>query len=337
MTVRAIVPVAEYTGDGVTVRFDWDWDMIEDSSINVLLGSENVFNWTLEDQSVVFDTAPASGDEIIIYRRTTIWMPENYQAFGRFHSEKTELSVDRAILIAQERFGKKHDGIVGAADLSVTRAPFTMTVVSERGTDAILPMYVPDDSADPSPTPDPSIIWDGDDIVGGRYATVSNSAIMRFHMSFDYGDPAEASAGYPNYNANEYVGWLNVDPDNDQYWIRITETSGLVTSRYLISDGLAPRASGEAFQMRGVAGIPDTSIVDQAGAHIIDDAGDYITTGETIGGWSDGPYISVFTHGDTAPSTRTGTFTVEICKDSGGLPDEGWVSRTVTLESLYNA
>ena len=91
MTVDTRVPIVEYTGNGVIVKFDWDWKMIEDSNINVLV--DNVFNfaWNLQGTSVVFDTAPEDGAAIKIYRITTLWMPENYRAFGRFHSEKTEL------------------------------------------------------------------------------------------------------------------------------------------------------------------------------------------------------------------------------------------------------
>ena len=50
-----------------------------------------------------------------------------------------------------------------------------------------------------------------------------------------------------------------------------------------------------------------------------------------------GPYVSVFTYGDTAPSTQIGTFKIEICKDSSGAPDGAWASRNVTLEARFNS
>ncbi len=120
------------------------------------------------------------------------------------------------------------------------------------------------------------------------------------------GDPAEASAIYPNYNALETVGWLNVDPSDDEYWMRVTAAGDIPPeSRYSNQSGGIFRVLGSAFQMKeGLVA----------------------------------PYLSVFTFGDTAPSTRVGTFNVEICKDDGsGLPDEGWVSRIVTLEARFNA
>ncbi|GAG35642.1 unnamed protein product, partial [marine sediment metagenome] len=53
--------------------------------------------------------------------------------------------------------------------------------------------------------------------------------------------------------------------------------------------------------------------------------------------YGNGPYISVDTYGTTAPTTYTGSFNVEICADDGtGLPDGGWVERTVNLESIFN-
>ncbi len=311
-SVRDIVPLIEYTGDGVTTKFDWDWDMIEDSSINVLVDNLRVSNWALEGLSVVFNTAPEDGAFIQIYRRTIIHMPENYQAFGRFHSEKTELSVDRAILIAQELTS---GGIVGSADLSTTRGEFDLTVHSELGTDAVLPMYAFDDVTaiplPPDPSTDETIIWDGDPILAGLYSLPGNtegiSTIIAFSMNLiPAGDPAEASAIYPNYNALEAVGWLNTDPSDDEYWMRVTAAGDIPhESRYSIQSGDVFRALGDIFQLK--AGLFD-------------------------------PFISVFTFGDTAPSTQIGTFNVEICKDNGsGIPDEGWVSRIVTLEARFNA
>ena len=100
MTVSTKTPLVEYTGNGTTSRFDWDWEMIEDSAIEVLIDNERITAWVLEGQSVVFDTAPGDGAFIQIYRRTKVWMPEDYVAFGRFHPDKTELSVDRATIPA---------------------------------------------------------------------------------------------------------------------------------------------------------------------------------------------------------------------------------------------
>ena len=317
MTVDTRVPIIEYTGNGVITKFDWSWKMIEDSNINVLV--DNIFadNWNLQDMSVVFDTAPEDGAEIKIYRITTLWMPENYRAFGRFHSEKTELSVDRAIMICQERGGRRggngSEGIVGGADLHILRGEFNVTVVSERGTDAVLNLWDQDGVPPPSPgVPDPSIVWAGDAILSGVYSLPGNTngvaATIRFRMDLLTGNPTEATSFYPNYNVETYTSWVNIDPNDDEYWIRVTAVgTELPLSRYQISDSLNNRVLGEEFQI--FAGI----------------------------GTVFGPFVSVFTYGDTAPSTRIMTFNIEICKDSGGLPDNAWASRLVTLEARFNA
>ena len=317
MTVDTRVPIIEYTGNGVITKFDWDWKMIEDSNINVLVDNIFNFDWSLQDTSVVFDTAPEDGAEIIIYRITTLWMPENYRAFGRFHSEKTELSVDRAIMIAQERGGRRggngSEGIVGGADLHILRGEFDVTVVSERGTDAVLNLWDQDGVAPPSPgVPDPSIIWAGDDILAGAYSlpgdTVGISASIRFRMDLLTGVLTEASAFYENFNAFNFVSWLDTDPNDDEYWMRVTAVGTLPpTSRYSIADSDHYRVLGEEFKIKG-----------------------------SIYNSLFGPYVSVFTYGDTAPSVQIGTFLIEICKDLNGQPDNAWAGRNVTLEAIFN-
>lgn len=349
MTVRAIVPIIEYTGNGVITKFDWDWDMIDDSSINVLLNNENVTNWTEEGQSVVFDTAPADGDEIIIYRRTLIRQPENYRAFGRFHSEKTELSADRMILIAQERAGDRGEGnagngIVGGANLSITRGEFSLTVVSERGTDAVLPMYDPDGVPTPDPTPDPTIIWEGATILAGEYSLPGNtegvSAVMRFRMGLTGGDPTEASVEYPNYNATAFIGWLDSDPVDNAYWMRVRFPGGNPPPYpYIISDGLYEQTANVPFRMTSTPDVPFDALIQRDGQLITDRAGDLIfpRNAEEFSDGLNGPYISVNTFGLTAPVVAFGTFLVDICKDNGvGEPDEAWVTRTVILEAIFN-
>ena len=244
-------------------------------------------------------------------------MPENYRAFGRFNSEKVELSVDRAMLIAQERNGtavegEPPNGIVGGMDLYTQLNPYDTTIISERGTDAVIPLWNGDGQPPPTPgQPDPSIIWAGADISGGIFSLDGNtngvSAQIRFRMNFSEGEPDEASASYPNFNAVEYAGWVNVDPNDGEYWMRVTETGTPIPSnRYRLNDGTNNRTLGEAFPIA-------------AGSNGVQ-----------------GPYYSVYTFGDIAPSTRTAQILIEICKDFNGLPDENWASRTVKLEAIFN-
>jgi len=61
LTVSSNIPIEEYTGNGSIDRFDWDWDMIADSAINVLVDGELADGWSLQGKSVIFDVAPADG------------------------------------------------------------------------------------------------------------------------------------------------------------------------------------------------------------------------------------------------------------------------------------
>jgi hypothetical protein len=350
MTVRAIVPDIEYTGNGVIVKYYWDWDMIDDSSINVMVDNERVTNWSLEGQSVVFSTAPADGAFIQIYRRTIIWMPEDYVAFGRFLADKTELSLDRATLIAQERMGdainnEPPNGIVGGSDLSISRQEFSVTVISERGTDAVIPLYDPDGvDPTPPPDPDPTILWGGDALLFGIYSLAGNTngvaATIRFRLDLISGDPTHASAYYPNYNAFAFASWLDADPADDEYWMRVRlPNPAIIVPNLIVNDGTFERQLGVPFQIRGTVISPIDSLVDRAGEIIVDRAGNSILPRGAIPTTNtNGPYISVHTFGDTPPITRFAQVYIDICKDDGtGLPDGGWATRLVILEAIFNA
>jgi len=150
LTVSSNIPIEEYTGNGSIDRFDWDWDMIADSAINVLVDGELEDGWSLQGKSVIFDVPPADGAVVQVFRRTKVWMPEDYVAFGRFHANKTELSVDRAIMIAQERAGDRGkgnapNGIVGGANLYTKHNESDVDLISERGLDTVVPHWLPDD------------------------------------------------------------------------------------------------------------------------------------------------------------------------------------------------
>ena len=354
MTVRNIPPLIRYTGDGVITKYDWDWDMIDDSSIEVLVDNEYVdTTWSLQGQSVVFTTAPDAGAEIIIFRRTIIWMPEDYVAFGRFIADKTELSLDRATLIAQERMGdainnQPPNGIVGGSDLHISRQEFTVTVISERGTDAVLPMYDPDGTTPPDPPdPDPTIIWGSTDILNvGIYSLTGNTngvaAIIRFKMDLIGGDPTEASAYYPYYNVTTYAGWLDADPDDDEYWMRVrisAEQLAAHGTHLTVNDGTSEVAPNVPFKMRGAIISPIESTVTRADDIIVDRAGNpVLQRGATIDTNQYGPYVSLDTFGDTAPYIRQAFVEIDICKDDGtGLPDGGWSSTPVFMEAIFNA
>ena len=294
-------PYIEYYGDGTRTVFPFDWRMIDDSSIVVIQDNVYVYEWTLEGSAVVFQIVPPVNSVIQIFRKTKIWMPENYRAMGRFNAEKTELSMDRAYMIAQERNGTSGgddapNGEVGGADLHILRGQYVVSVVSDRGTNAIIPMYSPDDTVPPTPQPpDPSITWVGDDIISGIFSLEGNVSGVAARINFEL----DGTFDYPNYNSIVSGQWVDIDPSDNDYWMRVTTIQG--NNKLLISDGENFRGSGEAFQVNG-----------------------------------QGPYVSVDTFGDTPPTTEDAIVLIEISKDSGGLPDGGWAQRYVSLEAIFN-
>jgi len=60
MTVPAEIPLIEYQGNGSITIFAWDWKMIEDSFILVLVDNIYVGGWSLEGKTVVFEVTPVA-------------------------------------------------------------------------------------------------------------------------------------------------------------------------------------------------------------------------------------------------------------------------------------
>ncbi|RLI53721.1 MAG: hypothetical protein DRO87_11200 [Candidatus Thorarchaeota archaeon] len=307
-----ILPVAEYTGNGVTTVFVWTWDMIEDSEIDVLVDGQSVDGWRVESLSVVFDLPPEDQSLIQIYRRTSIHMPENYRAFGRFPANKTELSVDRAYMIAQEIAGVRGDGnaaqgIVGAANLYAKTNEFSVELISERGEDTFIPMWTPDDLPPPPVVPpDPSILWGGDPLEVGKFSTdgIGAETIFRFYLADKGNDPTRADIEYHDLNAFSYEDWVDNIPGDGDYWIRVFRVNP-VSNKVFISNGQFEAEFEVPFKLEGFSN--DLSA-----------------------------YLTVYTYGLPAPVVVSETFRVDICKDDGGLPDGNWASRNVIMEALHN-
>jgi len=294
MSVREIVPIEEYFGNGITTAFEWDWDMLPESIISVLVDWELVTDWVANGQYVVFPEAPASGVQIAQERR------------------------------GDARAGHAPNGIVGGANLFITRSEFSVTVHSERGIDAVLPMWdseEPDDPTEP-PTeppidpPDATIIWAGDTLRSrairseGEGDSGATTNII-FYMEFDDGgaeDEVNAKWLDNNVTSFEDSGWLNIEPADGTYWFRITET---------VSD-------------------PNHNVVVYNNTVLMPNEIPFPIEARVIGPLKIGPWIELTTYGSSPPYTSYAEVNVEICKDSGGLPDGNWSSRTVILEAIYN-
>jgi len=135
MTVANKIPWIEYLETaGVTV-FAYDWDMLLESEIEATVDGVDVFNFTYTDTEVTFDVAPVG--DLVFYRRTPVHQPEDY-AFARgFKANKTELTIDRAYMIAQEI----ESGLTLQSDLTIERTIADVTVGSTAGTDALITLW----------------------------------------------------------------------------------------------------------------------------------------------------------------------------------------------------
>ena len=179
---------------------------------------------------------------------------------------------------------------------------FDVDVVSERGTDAKILHWSPDDVVDPVVPPDGSILWDGDAISVVNFSIdTGGSAQIQFLMELPGGDPTEASAEYDQLGIKNYVSWLDTDPSDNQYWMRVLNI-GSSNPTLKIFDSSNYRPLTTPFQMFGA-----------------------------------GPIISVDTFGDTPPSNSVASIRIDICKDSGGLPDGNWATRSIRLEAISTA
>jgi len=128
MTVTVVDPVLKYTGNGTLSQFFWNWQMLEESVIEVRVDNNLVFNYTENSNNIIFDTPPSVGSDIWIFRRTEIWQPEEYARFRGFKANKTEMTVDRCTMLAQELNG----GVVGSRDLFTTIRQDGIWINSER-------------------------------------------------------------------------------------------------------------------------------------------------------------------------------------------------------------
>jgi hypothetical protein len=219
-------------------------------------------------------------------------------------------------MIAAERAGNRThfgqpDGIVGGANLFMTRGEYDIVVHSERGTDAVVPLWNPDGIVPTPQPPDPAIVWDGKSVDTVRVST-GNPVNCRFRLKTDLsgGSPGFASAWYDSIDTIKYIDWLDHDPVDGEYWMRV----------FLISD---THFTGQSeFRNEFNTRIP---------------YGEAIPINRVSPSNENGPWISITNLGKTPPVTRTARFIVEICADDGGRPDGNWATGTVKLETIFRS
>lgn len=156
MTVNVQVPYNSYLGNGSIELFSFTFGLIEPADLFVLVGGVaqiQDIDYTVQPSTavaetsqfwkggdVVFTVAPASGVEVLIFRKTTISQQLDYTA-SAFPSETHEEGLDKLIFILQELITGVLDGNL-TFDLSTEQGESTVTILNSGGTDALLPSWV---------------------------------------------------------------------------------------------------------------------------------------------------------------------------------------------------
>ena len=136
MTVADKTPLIEYPATTGIDTFTYDWDMLPESSIEAVLDGVLLETGVVDNGGTVTITPAPTGD-LLLKRKTPVWQPEDY-AFARgFKANKTELTIDRCYMIAQEM----DSGGFIPANISAAQAINGVLVKSELGTDAFIPLW----------------------------------------------------------------------------------------------------------------------------------------------------------------------------------------------------
>ena len=136
MTVADKIPRIEYPATTGIDTFAYDWDMLPESIIEAWLDDILIESGVVDNGGTVTITPAPTGD-LLLKRKTPVWQPEDY-AFARgFKANKTELTIDRCYMIAQEM----DSGGFIPANISAAQAINGVLVKSELGTDAFIPLW----------------------------------------------------------------------------------------------------------------------------------------------------------------------------------------------------
>jgi len=294
MTVRDRIPVQRYTGNGTTTFYFFDWDMLPESVIEVRL--DNVLTTAYERQlvGVIFDVAPAVGVEIMLLRRTPLVQPEDYEFARGFKANKTELTLDRAYMLAAEFDGR----VVGAPDIFTEPFQNGVSLKSERGTNAFLPVWT---GGIPSVPIDSSIIWAGPEFevifhTGGN-------VLNRLDFFNDGGPLGVSNAHYIQRTpfAQIYLPWLDKDSFAiGEYFMRVRET--------IEPSSIDPLMPFEIFDRFN---------------NLVDFDVPFDPTNAVL---------QTATANGIKPSSTFLTVDIDICKSFEGAPDEGWATRRMYME-----
>lgn len=145
-----------------------------------------------------------------------------------------------------------------------------------------------------------SIVWAGTDIYANITGAVGQYSLVYFKMNLEWGNPNEATAYVWLNSVAEYYSWLDGQPADNEYWMRVNVLS--------------------------VSGNPLIVIRDANRNHIPENTPFQMS----INGDFDTIFAGIHS---SVVGVQSATITIEICRDNGsGSPDNVWVLRTAHCE-----
>ena len=164
LEIGSIKPRIRYEGDGSTKEFNFAFTIFDESDIDVyadeiLLSDGYTVQQEEQGGKVIFNTAPASGIIITIYRNLELKRTTNFQEVGPFRTSKVNLEFDYQLACMEQ--------LQDLISRTVTFPPYSPTQLN-----VTLPM----------PIPGKAIIWNSE----GN--SLQNSSIEIEELSHYYSD-----------------------------------------------------------------------------------------------------------------------------------------------------
>lgn len=150
MTVAESTGLNEFTGNGTKSLYTTDFRIIENDDLFVFLDSDLLVegvdyfiqNSTETSVQVQFVTAPASGVDIRLERRTDVTQEVDFKVFGPFAAQNNELVHDKPTMILQEVISGGRASLARSGrNLGVLRSQTAVVVTNDRGDNATLPVW----------------------------------------------------------------------------------------------------------------------------------------------------------------------------------------------------
>jgi hypothetical protein len=158
MTVNFETPRIAYVGNGTTTSFSFEWSSGDPNenyvTLNEVLLTEGI-EYELEDYTeqnggrMVFYVAPASGDDVVVYRQTPItqqlnyWQDDVFPGALPFRMDTHEFQLDKDTRILQEL--RVRAGEFGTSvDLGTIQLATQVQITNTAGSDAFIDTWTSD-------------------------------------------------------------------------------------------------------------------------------------------------------------------------------------------------